>query len=138
MSLPVSPTVKSLIGAPYRSRGRSPQEGFDCLGLVEYVLREEHAIHLPGYLGCYTDAAVDNSAIIELRRIADGWITVPFGQHQPGDIVLFNMGGTARHMGAVVGGDLFIHALEGRDTCIESLNSLLWRKRVAGFYRYCA
>ena len=33
--------LESLIGVPYQENGRSPQEGFDCYGLVLYVLKEE-------------------------------------------------------------------------------------------------
>ena len=39
--------MQSLIGIPYKDGGASPEEGFDCYGLVRFVVREGLGISLP-------------------------------------------------------------------------------------------
>src|SRR4249919_3868012 len=36
-----------LVGTPYRYGGNTPQSGFDCSGLVDYVFRDAAGIPLP-------------------------------------------------------------------------------------------
>ena len=37
----------SLVGTPYRYGGSSPDTGFDCSGLINYVYREAAGVALP-------------------------------------------------------------------------------------------
>lgn len=37
----------SLVGIPYKPGGTTPEGGFDCYGLVRYVIREKFAVELP-------------------------------------------------------------------------------------------
>ena len=36
-----------LVGTPYRYGGNTPESGFDCSGLVDYVFRSEAGLQLP-------------------------------------------------------------------------------------------
>jgi cell wall-associated NlpC family hydrolase len=79
-----------LTGVPYRWGGASPQAGFDCSGLVQYVYRKL-GISLPHYAaGQYGHG----------RRI-------PRGSLRAGDLVFFSGLG---HVGIYAGRGKFIHA----------------------------
>jgi cell wall-associated NlpC family hydrolase len=79
-----------LTGIPYRWGGASPQAGFDCSGLVQYVYRRL-GISLPHYAaGQYGHG----------RRI-------PRGSLRAGDLVFFSGLG---HVGIYAGRGKFIHA----------------------------
>jgi cell wall-associated NlpC family hydrolase len=79
-----------LTGIPYRWGGASPQAGFDCSGLVQYVYRKL-GISLPHYAaGQYGHG----------RRI-------PRGSLRAGDLVFFSGLG---HVGIYAGRGKFIHA----------------------------
>ena len=43
----MSDFMQDLVGVGYRDGGLSPQEGFDCIGLVRWVLREGTGVALP-------------------------------------------------------------------------------------------
>jgi len=79
-----------LTGIPYRWGGASPQAGFDCSGLVQYVYRKL-GISLPHYAaGQYGHG----------HRI-------PRGSLRAGDLVFFSGLG---HVGIYAGAGKFIHA----------------------------
>ena len=79
-----------LTGIPYRWGGASPQAGFDCSGLVQYVYRKL-GIRLPHYAAAQYGHG---------RRISQGSL-------RAGDLVFFSGLG---HVGIYAGGGKFIHA----------------------------
>lgn len=79
-----------LTGIPYRWGGASPQAGFDCSGLVQYVYRKL-GISLPHYAAAQYGHG---------RRISRGSL-------QAGDLVFFSGLG---HVGIYAGRGKFIHA----------------------------
>jgi cell wall-associated NlpC family hydrolase len=85
-----------LTGVPYRWGGSSPQSGFDCSGLVQYVYGKL-GVRLPHYAAAQYGAG---------RR-------VPRGSLRPGDLVFFSGLG---HVGIYAGRDRFIHAPQSGTT----------------------
>jgi cell wall-associated NlpC family hydrolase len=82
--------ARSLLGVPYQNGGSSPQTGFDCSGLVQYVYAE---------LGL--DLPHSSWALWRLGRSVDAVLLAP------GDIVFF---AGASHVGIYIGSGLFVHA----------------------------
>ena len=39
--------LQDLVGAAYTPRGRAPEEGFDCYGLLCYVIKQGKGVELP-------------------------------------------------------------------------------------------
>lgn len=77
----------AMIGVPYVYGGESPEEGFDCSGLVYY---------------CYAQVG------ISLNRTCDYAPNLySLEEMQPGDIVIVHGG---RHVGIYTGGRMMIHA----------------------------
>lgn len=98
-------------GVPYRPGGRSPQNGFDCSGYVNFVFLQVGQ-KLP-------------STSNEMAKLGD---LIKFNNLRPGDLVFFN---TLRrpysHVGIYLGNQNFIHApSKGSKVRIDKLNSRYW------------
>ena len=108
-----------LVGTPYRYGGNSPQGGFDCSGLVQFVFRDSAGVRLP--------RSTRELAAIEAPEIERGDL-------RPGDLVFFHPGGGATsHIGIYVGEGRFVHAPStGGTVRLDLLDSAYWRAAWAG------
>ncbi len=115
----IASAALQLQGIPYRPGG-SDLKGFDCSGLVQYVLALQ---------GVAVPRVVRDQFQVGRR--------VRLGDLEPGDLVFFTTEGRAvSHVGIVIGGDRFVHAPNARGTVrIDSLVSGYWGERVAGARR---
>jgi cell wall-associated NlpC family hydrolase len=109
-------TALAQLGTPYRYGGASPNQGFDCSGLVRYA-------HL--------------SAGIEVpRRAIDQYRAArSLGRHQvrAGDLVFFAIPRGKFHVGILVDADRFVHApSSGKRVEIASLHSPYWSRNFQG------
>ena len=81
------------VGYSYVWGGSSPSTGFDCSGLMYYVLTQY------GY---------------SMKRVANDQMTqgtyVSRSDLQVGDLVFFGYSGYANHVGMYIGGGNFVHA----------------------------
>jgi cell wall-associated NlpC family hydrolase len=109
--------AKHFLGTPYRWGGASPQTGFDCSGLMQYVY---------GRLGIHMPRVAEDQFHFGMR--------VGRGQLQPGDLVFFqDPTGYIHHVGMYVGGGKFIHAPHTGDVIkISSLDEPYYRQQFAG------
>jgi len=108
-----------LQGIPYRSGGADPH-GFDCSGLVQYVLAQ---------YGLAVPRVVRDQYEVGTR--------VRLDELEPGDLVFFTTEGRhVSHVGIAIGGDRFVHAPNARGTVrIDSLATGYWGDRVTGARR---
>jgi len=109
-----------LVGTPYRYGGNTPEGGFDCSGLVQFVFRDSAGVRLP--------RSTRELAAIDAPK-------VDRDELQPGDLVLFHPGGgdTATHIGIYVGEGRFVHAPStGGTVRLDLLDSAYWRAAYAG------
>jgi len=104
-----------LVGLPYRYGGDSPQGGFDCSGLVDFVFRDAAGLVLPRS----TRELIDIDAP-----------KVDRDDLQPGDLVFFNpAGGKVSHIGIYVGEGRFVHApSRGGTVRLDRLTDAYWAK----------
>ncbi len=103
----------SLVGTPYHWGGNTPESGFDCSGLVDYVFRTEAGIHLPR-----TSREI---AALDAPRI-------PRRQLEPGDLLFFGHRRHVTHVGIYVGNDRFVNAPStGGTVRLDSLDGYYWR-----------
>jgi len=98
-SRPVSQIGQSIVneaskylGVPYVSGGPTP-DGFDCSGLVQYVLR---------------DLGIEISRVTQ-TQCKEG-VPVAKGDLAPGDLVFFEKNGDVHHVGIYVGEGKMLHA----------------------------
>lgn len=102
----------TLLGTPYRWGGASPDNGFDCSGLVSYVFRNALDIDLPRVSREQADAGEPVSDKSELAE---------------GDLVFFGRRGRVDHVGIYVGEGRFVHAPStGKDVMVSDLDTGYW------------
>ncbi len=110
------------LGVPYAWGGNSPDEGFDCSGLVRFVYATIAAIDLPR----------------RARQQRPMGEPVKRQNLQPGDLVFFNtMRDPASHVGIYIGDGEFVHApSRGAKVRVDKLSNSYWSKRYTGARRY--
>jgi hypothetical protein len=109
------------LGMPYLWGGDSPQTGFDCSGLVQYVY---------GQLGVQVPRVAEDQARV-------GW-PVPPDQLAPGDVLFFaDSTGYIHHEGIYMGDGLFVHAPHTGDVIkVSSLGDPYYAGQYAGARRF--
>lgn len=123
--------VRSVIGIPYRSGGRTIEKGFDCSGLIQWAYAQ-----LGLSIGGTTFAQWDETEHISLS------------QAQAGDLVFFRNtteqrgpstrgGSDITHVGLYIGNGRMINApSEGQTIRVDDITSGYWAKHFAGVGRY--
>ncbi|HJU25580.1 MAG TPA: C40 family peptidase [Rhodanobacteraceae bacterium] len=102
-----------LVGTPYRWGGNTPESGFDCSGLVDYVFRSEAGLQLPR-----TSRGI---AALDAPEI-------PRGDLQAGDLLFFG-GRHVSHVGIYVGKGRFVNAPDkGGTVRLDHLDGYYWRE----------
>lgn len=103
-----------LQGHPYVFGGKSPQEGFDCSGLVVYVFNRQ-GLKLPR----------------STKSLAQQLPNIPPEKKLPGDLLFFNTAQPFSHVGIYVGDDNFVHAPSAKTgrVMVSSLRQPYWRER---------
>ncbi|MCC8401698.1 NlpC/P60 family protein [Paraburkholderia sp. MMS20-SJTN17] len=117
----ISIQAMSLVGVPYRWGGNTPDSGFDCSGLVRYVVLRAASVNLPRT----TAEMSGRGESIEPDEIA------------PGDLIFFNTTGRAHsHVGIYVGKLRFVNAPStGGTVRLDYLTNPYWAKRFDGIRR---
>jgi cell wall-associated NlpC family hydrolase len=112
--------ARAQVGTPYVHGGESPTRGFDCSGLVRYLVAALHIV-------------VPRTA----ARQAFAGIAVPKDTSQmlPGDLVTFGRGrkGAVSHIGIYVGNGRIVHASTKAGEVIETD---LLKPKVAGVKKW--
>lgn len=121
--------LNQYIGIPFASKGRD-RTGLDCWGLLRLIYAEQRGIELPCLADTYEHSDHGAEAVLRHR---EGWLDIV--NPSEGDLVLFRVRGEP-HIGMVLEGRQFIHARDGAEVCIESLDSVQWASRIEGFYTY--
>ncbi|HIH2753116.1 TPA: C40 family peptidase [Burkholderia lata] len=117
----ISIQAMSLVGVPYRWGGNTPTSGFDCSGLVRYVIGRAADVNLP-------------------RTTADmsgRGVSIDPDQIAPGDLIFFNTTGRPHsHVGIYVGKLRFVNAPStGGTVRLDYLTNPYWAKRFDGIRR---
>ncbi|CAN0621440.1 NLP/P60 protein [Burkholderia multivorans] len=117
----ISIQAMSLVGVPYRWGGNTPDSGFDCSGLVRYVVGRAADVNLPRT----TADMSGRGASIDPDQIA------------PGDLIFFNTTGRPHsHVGIYVGKLRFVNAPStGGTVRLDYVTNPYWAKRFDGIRR---
>ncbi len=106
-----------LVGTPYRWGGNTPEGGFDCSGLVDYVYRQSVDIRLPHNA---REMAASGRTIARMAELASG------------DLVFFTGRSGIEHVGVYVGQGRFVHAPNSGGTVrLDDLSGSYWREHFA-------
>ena len=111
----------SLVGTPYQFGGNTPDSGFDCSGLVNYVYRDMLDLRLP--------RSSRELASVQGPRLAPEKLA-------SGDLVFFGSRGEVTHVGIYVGEGRFVHAPSSGGTVrLDRLDGPYWRDHYSGAKR---
>lgn len=110
------------VGIHYRYGGSSPEQGFDCSGLVAHVFERAWGIALPRR----TDEQRSIGRAVKKRA-----------DLQPGDLVFYNTRNRPfSHVGIYLGDGIFVHApRRGQRVRLENVDNPYWRARFDGARR---
>jgi cell wall-associated NlpC family hydrolase len=97
--------ARQQLGRRYVLGGTSPDKGFDCSGLIRYILAK-------------LDVKVPRTAA-QQERVGQT-VAKDTAELRPGDLVTFGKGKGASHIGIYVGDGRFIHASSAAGRVIES------------------
>jgi len=109
-------TALTLMGTPYKFGGSSPEAGFDCSGLVQYIYRDISTVTLP-------------RTAAEMANLAGRDVTTR--ELVVGDLLFFRLGSSSRinHVGVYIGEDRFVHAPRtGTNVRIDKLDNRYWMR----------
>lgn len=122
-ALALARAAGSLVGTPFRLRGRTPQSGLDCIGLVALALAMcgRRVPPLPQYAMRNLDPARFDRlpAAIGLEETRS--------PPAPGDVVLLRPSAAQYHLAIVGPSGSMIHAHAGLGTVVASPPPLPWR-----------
>jgi len=108
----------ALVGTPYHWGGNTPDSGFDCSGLIDYIYRTSAGIQLPRT--SQQMAAMNGRDV----RAQDQLIS--------GDLVFFGQRGQISHVGVYVGKGRFVHAPNSGGTVrLDDIDGPYWRSHFA-------
>ena len=111
----------SLVGTPYRWGGNTPESGFDCSGLVNYVYRDMLSLQLPR----------TSRALAQYQGPP-----IPPERLSPSDLVFFGSAGDVSHVEIYVGDGRFVHAPStGGTVRLDRLDGPYWRDHYSGAKR---
>lgn len=114
----------SLIGTPYKYGGTSPDTGFDCSGLVKYILGLSSPLTLP-------------RSSDEMYRMGSGH-GVALSELKAGDLLFFRVGHSKRvnHVAVYIGEQRFVHApATGGFVRVDKLDTRYWMRWFTGAKR---
>lgn len=97
--------ARAQVGLKYVMGGASPERGFDCSGLVKYVMA---ALKLDAPRTAARQAGIGTSIGLDTARL------------KPGDLLAFGRGRAASHVGIYVGNGRYVHASSVAGRVIES------------------
>ncbi|RQH07444.1 C40 family peptidase [Paraburkholderia dinghuensis] len=117
----ISIQAMGLVGIPYRWGGNTPDSGFDCSGLVKYVLARSASVSLPR----------------TTAEMSERGQSIDPGEIAAGDLVFFNTTGRPHsHVGIYVGNLRFVNAPStGGTVRLDYLTNSYWAKRFDGIRR---
>ncbi|PIQ27856.1 hypothetical protein COW36_08560 [bacterium (Candidatus Blackallbacteria) CG17_big_fil_post_rev_8_21_14_2_50_48_46] len=119
-SAPVVEIARKMIGIPYRYGGETPEQGFDCSGLVHYVF----GLRGIGMMRLANEQFLEGQPVSRQELL-------------PGDLVFFSISGKiVDHVGIYAGEAQFIHAPRtGRVVSYDRLDSDYFSQRFQGARR---
>ena len=111
--------AQAQLGVPYHFGGASPEQGFDCSGLVFYTHQR-------------VGLAVPRTSQSQYHRA----LKISRTQARPGDLVFFSDQKKLSHVGIYLGGGSFIHApTTGRRVSEGHLSQPYYQQHLVGFGR---
>jgi len=122
------------VGIPYKDRGMDPRDGLDCWQLIRHFYARELALEIPSYMTFYNSALEIESVSDAIIRAIPDWR--PVAPACFGDVLVFRITRSPWHTAVALDDGLMLHTDEGHGSVIEPQQSLRWRDRFYGAFRW--
>jgi cell wall-associated NlpC family hydrolase len=126
--------VSDMIGKPYGHLAWGP-DAYDCQGVVVEVSKRLKTpfIHKDIDITAPTEF---HEIYLYMKNLEDYYEKQD--SPEPGDIVpiYYPLQSIVSHIGIMVTKSQFMHSRERVGVAVERIDSIQWKKRIAGFYRY--
>lgn len=112
-------TAYQSLGIQYKWGGESPENGFDCSGLMQYAYK-------------VTGIDIPRTVVQQIEA------TYEIFEHElkPGDLAFYKTGRYDRHVGIYIGNGEFIHAGSGSGKVrMQRIDSPYWQRRLIRYGR---
>lgn len=123
------------IGTPFRKGAAILGAGVDCVHLALEIYREAG---LP-ITDTFGDYSLDGGRHLETSKVVSWLKESPHFKRvecdEPGDLILFRIGGVEHHVGVGVSGSTFVHAIKKHGVIESNLADSTWTKRRSLVYR---
>ena len=126
--------IEEAVAVPYVPFGRD-YSGWDCWGLIYVAYRDLLGITLPSYVGRYSDPEARKEVAALLQDGRDSLVWHEVEKPKLLDLVLLKISGDPWHVGLFVQQNWMLHSWKDGTHCIR-LSSIVWNKRIAGFFRH--
>lgn len=123
------------VGLPWKDKGRD-RDGVDCWGACYLVWREQYGRDVPSFTEVYATAEDAEAIAAVVALELSSWEPVDRAQVRDGDAVLLRIVGLPVHVGVMLDGDAFLHAVPGIGTVKSHLDSARWERRFLGCWRH--
>lgn len=123
--MPATPDYTDLLGIPFERGARGPNS-YDCYGLAREMFRRA-GIEVPDFKSPGTIETI--AALID--HASKSWKKVPIGT--VGALITFRVDGAGAHVGYMLEGDRFIHAIEPEGVTTERLTNNPRLRAVASY-----
>lgn len=130
--------LSDLIGIPFSKDGESPQEGFDCWGLVRFVYKEFYGIELPDFNHSnihYLNGKKVHKIIEEEQNDEKLWEKLNEPE-EPCILAIKNHPLYINHTGIYVGRGKFLQSLEKVGVILSDIHDKYWSQKIVGFYKW--
>lgn len=123
--------ARSVLGTRFRHQGRTPAQGFDCIGLVVWTLTQLGLLQVDRTDYSRRPRPEEMTAALQGHLIA-----VPLDQVQPGDVLRFKSGldGEPVHVGFATDRGV-LHATATQRAVVEHRLDTLWTAQLVEAYR---
>jgi cell wall-associated NlpC family hydrolase len=123
--MPAVPDYSDLLGLPFKRGARGPDQ-YDCYGLAREMFRRAGVV-VPDFT---SPGTIEHTAAL-ISSACQSWRKVPIGT--VGALITFRVDGVGAHVGYMLGGDRFIHAIEPEGVTTERLTNNYRLRPVASY-----
>lgn len=127
----INKIVGKYLGVKYKFNGDTLQ-GLDCINLCCLVAKD-CGLYIPN-VNYSRRNLVDYHLLLNQERVKTSlWQEVEPQEHA---LAVFRVNGEIRHVGYMLNSTDFIHIMDKSSVTVESINSVLWRNKLVGCYKY--
>lgn len=118
---------------PFKDKGRD-YNGCDCWGFLRLVFKDHFGIELLDHNDDYENIKDRHSIVAVVNEELPDWIEVD--RPECGNVVLVRCRGLPVHVGVMINRKQMLHIMEGIESTVERLDSVIWKDKVKRYYSY--